>query len=384
MSKTLARHIYMNYFPLGIAKGNAFCNRVTERKQLMGNIKKGQHTIVISPRRYGKSSLILYSLNESQLLYERIDLFVAVSAKTIEEQILNGVKSLLNKVSSVPEQVVAVIKNNIKNLKSKWIVGTDGFKIELIPSNESNTVSVITDSLKMLENVLKKKETSAVFFIDEFQEIGVLANSKGIEGAIRHVAQESEKLRFIFSGSNRHILANMFDDRSRPLYSLCDRITIDRIKEEDYISYINSVANESWGKDLDKLVIDEIFLLTERHPYYMNVLCDKIWSYCEKKPPIFSIAAELWQEYIFQEKSKIAKDLSSLSTSQKKLLIAISKGATRDLTSKATLHELDFSSSAITKSLRLLEEEDYINRNINGDYFLVDPLIKSSLVLFYP
>ncbi len=62
----------------------------------------------------------------------------------------------------------------------------------------------------------------------------------------------------------------MFDDRSRPLYSLCDRIAIDRIKEEDYIAYINRVANKTWGKDLEKSVFDEIFLLTERHPYYMH------------------------------------------------------------------------------------------------------------------
>ena len=68
----------------------------------------------------------------------------------------------------------------------------------------------------------------------------------------------------------------------------------------------------------------------------------------------------------------------------KKLLISISKGATKDFTSKATLHELDFSSSAIIKSLKLLEEEDYIYRNINGEYFLIDPLIKGSLTLFYP
>ena len=374
----------MNYFPLGIAKGDAFCNRVLERKQLIGNIKKGQHTMVISPRRYGKSSLILYSLNESKFLYERVDLFVAVSAKTIEEQILNGVKNLLNKINSVPEQVVGIIKNTIKNLKSKWIVGTDGFKIELIPSQESDSISIITESLQMLENVLKKKEIQAVFFIDEFQEIGVLANSKGLEGAIRHVAQESENLRFIFSGSNRHILANMFDDRSRPLYNLCDRITIDRIKECDYIAYINAISKKTWDKYLDKSVVEKVFLLTERHPYYMNVLCDKIWDYCENMAPTNLDVSQLWQEYIFQEKSKIAKDLSSLNTSQKKLLIAISKGASSDFTSKATLHELGFSSSAIIKSLRLLEEGDYINRNIDGEYFIVDPLIKSSLILFYP
>lgn len=123
-------------------------------------------------------------------------------------------------------------------MKSKWIVGTDGVNIELIPEKGSDPANVIMESLQMLENILKKKGKKAVFFIDEFQEIGVLANSSGIEGAIRHVAQESENLCFVFSGSNRHILANMFDDRSSPLYMLCDRISIDRI------SVIEHVANK--------------------------------------------------------------------------------------------------------------------------------------------
>lgn len=373
----------MNYFPLGIAKGVAFCNRVSERKQLINNIKKSQHTIVISPRRYGKSSLVLYSLHESKLLYERVDLFVAVSAKTIEEQILKGVKSLLNKVNSLPEQVVAVIKSNIKNLKSKWIVGTDGIGIELIPEAGSDSVSVIAESLQMLESVLVKKEIHAVFFIDEFQEIGVLAASKGIEGAIRHVAQESKNVCFIFSGSNRHTLSNMFDDRSRPLYSLCDRITIERIKEEDYVSHIKAVANKTWGKDLEKSVLEELMFLTERHPYYMNVLCDKLWSACDNNSPTRALVAKLWQEYIFQEKSKISKELSALSTSQKKLLIAIASGEKRDFSSKSSLHALDFSSATVVKSLKLLEEEDYVYRTMEGDYFLVDPLIKGSLNMFY-
>src|SRR3990167_10481805 len=298
----------MNYFPLGIAKGFAFCNRVSERKQLLENIKNGKHTIVISPRRYGKSSLVLYTLDESKLLYESVDLFVAISAKTIEEQILKGVKNLLNRATSKPEQALSVIKNYIK----------------------------------------------------------------------------SENLRFIFSGSNRHILSMMFDDRTRPLYSLCDRITIDRIHKKDYGKHINHVAKKRWEKQIDESTLEEIFILTEFHPYYMNVLCNKIWSFCENKVPNKTIIKNLWQEYILQEKSKIAKELGSLNTSQKKILIAISQGITKDLTSKSELHKLNFSSGAIIKSLKLLEEQDYINRDKEGKYFLVDPLIKSSLVLFYP
>lgn len=373
-----------NYFPLGIAKGEAFCNRVEEREKLISNTKKNKHTIVISPRRYGKSSLVLCSLEEMNLPYERVDLFVAVNIKTVEEQILKGVKSLLTKISSVPEQAVGSIKNYIKSLKSKWIVGTDGVSIELIPEKGSDSASVIMESLQMLEKVLNKKSKKAVFFIDEFQEIGVLAQTSGIEGAIRHVAQESENLHFIFSGSNRHILASMFDDRSSPLYMLCDRINIDRINEQDYITYLNKVAKKTWKKNLDPIVIDEIFKYTERHPYYMNVLCDKVWTYSGKTLPTVKVVNIVWEEYILQEESKIAKDLSSLNTSQKKILIAISQGISTDLTSKDTLQKFNLTSAAIVKSLKLLEEQDYVGRYKNGNYFIIDPLINASLLKFYP
>src|ERR1700677_4987683 len=114
MQNTMAKHI--NYFPLGLAKGEAFCNRVSERKQLINNIERNKHTIVISPRRYGKSSLVLYCLDETTLPYERVDLFVAVSAKTIEDQILKGVKNLITKISTTPEQAISFITNYIKKL----------------------------------------------------------------------------------------------------------------------------------------------------------------------------------------------------------------------------------------------------------------------------
>lgn len=375
---------YTNYFPLGIAKGDAFCNRVSERKQLVSNVQKNKHSIVISTRRYGKSSLVLYSLEESKLSYERVDLFVAVSIKTIQDQILKGVKNLITKVSTAPEQAVGFIKNYIKSLKSKWIVGTDGINIELIPEENGDPAIIIMEALKMLENVLSKKGKKAVFFIDEFQEIGVLANTSGIEGAIRHVAQESENLCFIFSGSNRHILANMFDDKSSPLYMLCDRVTIDRIKEKDYIDYLNKIAVKTWKKNLDLSVVDEIFKLTERHPYYMNVLCDKIWTYCEGTLPTVDVVKTGWSDYVQQEESKIAKDLSSLNTSQKKILITIAQGISFDLTSKEILRKFNLTGAAVIKSLKLLEERDYLYKNKNGGYFIVDPLIKSSLKFFYP
>lgn len=373
-----------NYFPLGVAKEEAFCNRVVEREQLINNIEQGKHTLIISPRRYGKSSLVLYCLDEFKLHYDRVDLFVAINAKTIEEQILKGVKNLIAKVSSVPEQAVGFIKQYLKNLKSKWVIGTDGVNIELIPEKESDPANTILEALQMLETVLKKKKVKAVFFIDEFQEIGVLANSSGIEGAIRHVAQECEYLHFIFSGSNRHILANMFDDRSSPLYMLCDRIVLNRISEQDYITHLGRIIDKTTKKPLQEAVISEIFKLTERHPYYMNALCDKLKIGYTADVLIAEEVKERWDDYVLQEESRTARDLSPLNILQKKILIAVSQGAFAELTGKAALHKFGVTSAAVVKSLSLLEEQDYINKNKQGEYSVVDPLIKASLRVFYP
>jgi hypothetical protein len=114
----------------------------------------------------------------------------------------------------------------------------------------------------------------------------------------------------------------------------------------------------------------------------MNVLCDKVWIHCEDNLPTVENVDMAWKEYVLQEESKIAKELSSLNTSQKKILIAVSQGTSKDLTSKETLRKFNLTSAAVVKSLKLLEEQDYLNRNNKGEYFLVDPLIKSSLMLF--
>lgn len=371
-------------FPLGIAKGESFCNRISERKQLLDNVEKNRHTLVTSPRRYGKSSLVLRSLEDIKQPYERVDLFVAVTVQAIEDQILKGVKNLIRKVSTVPEQAVSMIKAYIKTLKSKWIVGTDGVSIELIPEKDSDPASNIMESLQMLENVLRKKKQKAVFFIDEFQEVGVIAQNTGIEGSIRHIAQENENLCFIFSGSNRHILENIFDDRANPLYMLCDRIAIDRISEHEYVTHLNKIAKKTWKKNLESAVLAEIFRLTERHPYYMNALCDRLWTESTASPPAADMVSLLWQDYILQEESKVAKELSGLNTSQKKILLAVASGVSKDLTGKEILHKFNLTSAAVIKSLNLLEKQDYLNRSRQGNYFIVDPLIKAALIYFYP
>jgi len=140
------------------------------------------------------------------------------------------------------------------------------------------------EALLALEHLLNKKNKHTIIFLDEIQEISKLAEGKGIEGAIRHVAQQSKYLSFIFSSSNRHLLQSMFYDSARPLYKLRGRINLERISEADYTKHLLKLSTKRWEKPLSKSALNQLFLLTERHPYYLNNLCRRLWG-SELKTP---------------------------------------------------------------------------------------------------
>lgn len=377
--------MYKDYFPLGIATGNAFCNRVVERQRLVKNIKARQHTLITSPRRYGKTSLVLFVLEKLSIPYAKVDLFVALDAKACEEQLIHGVQHLFSKISTKPERIINLIRDYFAQTKKRWTIGFKGIHLELIPDKDSDSAVNIMDALLALETVLAKKRQRAVLFIDEFQEIGALPSAKALEGAIRHVAQESKYLLLVFSGSNRHLLTYMFDDKSRPLYMLCERIILERINENHYLDFINKIAMKTWGRHFAIETLSEIFRLTERHPYYVNVLCNALWKSHDSKPhpPDAAVVKKIWQEYIYTERTRISRELSNLSFGQRKILTAISFGYTTELTGKTFLLKVGITGPSVINALDGLEERDLVGRNEDGSYFVIDPLMKSSLQFFY-
>lgn len=374
--------LYENYFPRGIALGEAFCNREVERKRLAKNIKNGQHTLLMSPRRYGKTSLVRYVINEMNIPFGEADLFVAIDAKRIEQQILAGIKMVFKATGTSLDQTLKIVSDFFKTRDTKLVVGTQGVSLALLPSQESDPATNIMDALLALENFLAKKKKRAILFLDEIQEIGEVAEGRGIEGAIRHVAQETKYLCFVFSGSNRHLLGQMFYDKNRPLYKLCDRIILERIMEIDYEKHINKLSKKRWKSIWEKSALTTLFELTECHPYYMNNLCLRLWGSALHQLPTSKIIKGIWQTYVKEERADIMQELLTISPGQRKILIELSCGNNTSLTSKDMLRKLNLSGSSVIEALQLLEQKDYVETR-NKSYFMVDPLIKSTLNLHY-
>jgi len=371
------------YFPRGIATDGAFCNREDERKRLACNIRAGQHTLIMSPRRYGKTSLVRYVMKELNIPFGESDFFIAVDAKRIEQSIINGVKMVFNNINTSLEETLRAIRLYFKKHSSTWTIGTQGMSIALIPVSGSDPASNIMEALLALESLLAQKKTRAVLFLDEVQEIGEVAEGKGIEGAIRHVAQQSRYLSIIFSGSSRHLLGQMFFDKTRPLYKLCDKIILERISEADYIKHINKLARRRWGHSaITAVAVSTILSLTECHPYYVNNLCLRLWGSGLIKAPTAENVNECWHTFVKEEQLETARELSSLGIGQRKILIEIASGRRKGFTGKQALTTLNMGSSSVIEALKVLEQKDYIECR-HQTYTIVDPLIKTALNLYF-
>jgi AAA+ ATPase superfamily predicted ATPase len=364
-----------NQFPLGIASKTAFCNRTEETHLLVENIKSGKHTLLMATRRYGKSSLALHALKRAGLPFVEIDFYMARSEKIIESYILNGVIDLIGKALGPVDKLIASIKKYVKVLKPKLDIGAPALKLELSVEIESDPATNIKEALFLLEELLAEKQQQAVLLMNEFQNVGMIAQGSGVEAAIRHVTQKTQYLTIIFSGSNRKLLKSMFEDDTRPLYKLCWKITLGRIATEHYSKHIQKVARNIWEKELTPAALEAIFVNSERHPFYLNKLCDRLLAYYHNTPPTAAAVNKTWQIILEEDKSDAVKEISLLPIGQKKVLLQIAKGATTNISAQNNLLSMQMSSSSVFTALEGLDEKDIIER-LGNRYKIINPIVK--------
>ena len=350
------------YFPLGIASGQAFCNREIETQTLINNIQNGQHTVIISPRRYGKTSLAQHALHLSNIPYCKVDFFIIVDERTIEKLILSSINTLIGEIFGSTEKILAIMQRYVKKLKPTLSVSANGPKIELSPSASEDPSHNILEALLIFENMLREKKQMAVIFFDEFQEISLVEKRHGIEAAIRSVAQESQQLSFIFSGSNRHLLSSMFEDKKRPLYKLCKKIQLERISKQHYYKHLNVLAKRKWKALLPNDTFESIMTFSEYHPYYVNNICEQLWTKSDNLPQPEDVKL-IWNWLIKLEKSEVAEELASLSLNQKKVMVAIANDLVTGLTSKDFLNQSNMASSSVIRAIESLVKKDLIILN---------------------
>ncbi len=361
-------------FPITIATGKAFCNRTKERLQLKQFIRNGRHVVLIAPRRYGKTSLINQTLLELKLPSALLELTLAVNIKDVEQIIIQHVSNLLYSILPRATKSRQVILRLFKWLRPELVLTAGGQKLAFNPDwDKLNPVDTISEVLKKLDEASGLVGKRVVVVMDEFQQLSEMEGYI-VESSIRHAMQYSKYTTYVFSGSHRHMLLDMFNRKSRPFYNSCEIMSLGRIEMKDYKSFIQGAAQEQWGKPLSRKVLDKIFSLTEFHPSYINRLCGYFWLTNEYPSP--ESVDQYWWKLVESKRSELAEDILSLSKNQRKILTHFATFPTTQPGGQDVCKATGLSEASIRQALKVISSKDYIFKTEEGEFKVLDPVMR--------
>lgn len=160
-----------DYFPQGVAHGRSFLGREEEINAPQANILSNHHTLLLAPRRFGKTSLAIHALKTLKLPYAQLDLHLAVSAKSVEKKILQALTELLKECSPKNKQLLQLFQSFFKDNKKKWTLGFKGLLgLEIQPDDSEDAPDNILTGLKLIDHALVKKKKRPFSLLMSFRK----------------------------------------------------------------------------------------------------------------------------------------------------------------------------------------------------------------------
>lgn len=359
-----------------------FTNRDKERKRLIGNFSALVNTVLISPRRWGKSSLVQRAAKESMAVDKNLH-FCFLDGFNIrtEEQFYQALASGVLKISATKLEVLA---ENAKRFLGAFIPKlsfSPGNQNELALSLDWKEVKKHPDTiLELAETIAVEKGWKLVICIDEFQNITTFDNHLAFQKKLRSHWQKHQHVAYCLYGSKRHMLIDVFTSSSMPFYKFGDIIFLDKIHRNDWIPFICNRYAET-QKHINETNAALIAELAEFHPYYVQQLAQQSWLRTETecseeiiREALDGIISQL--SLLFQSKTE------ELSPPQISFLKALLDGVEK-FSSKSILDEYHLGSSAnIVRIKKALENKEIIDI-LTGNITLLDPMYKNWLKTYY-
>ena len=354
----------------GYISADYFCDREIESKQLIREIVNGNNLAIISTRRMGKTGLIQHCFHSKELSKEYYTFFVDIYAtKSLRDFIFSLSKVILESLKPFGKKAVEIFINSVLSLQagiSYDFTGTPSFNIQL---------GDIQNSMATLEEIFKylaKADKPCIVAIDEFQQI-TNYSEKNVEALLRTHIQHCNNAQFIFAGSQRHTMGNMFLSASRPFYQSVSMMHLESIAIEKYIDFVRNhfkKADRTITPETIRIVYEKFDGVTWYVQKTLNVLFafTPVGATCDEsivEPAIASVVDSYrfnYQETLFR-----------LPERQKELLVAIAKeGNAKSITSGEFVKRYSLTSpSSVQTAAKGLLEKDFITL-FNGSYSIYD------------
>jgi AAA+ ATPase superfamily predicted ATPase len=347
-------------FIFGIAtSGDNFTDRKKETERLLLNFQHGVNTVLISPRRWGKTSLVqkvcrLAQSDKLKIVY--LDIFSCRSDKEFYNAFATAI---IKQTSSKFEEWLDNAKLFLSRITPKISIGPDpmtdfSISLEMNPKSED-----IDEILQLPEKIAQKKNCSIVICIDEFQQIAEFSDSKTFQKRLRTVWQLQKNVSYCLFGSKKHLMNELFENKSYPFYKFGDAIYLQKIGTQDWVEYICNRFSVT-GKQISEQLAERICQAVDNHSSYVQQLAWLVWIHTDK------IATEkdfesAYQDIIDQNTPLFEKQTESLTTYQMNFLRAVLDGVHSEFTKQEILNKYQLGTSAnISIVKRALEKKELI------------------------
>lgn len=353
--------------------GENFTDRTKELAEITRDLSSGERLFLISPRRYGKTSLILKALeelkkNDFYIVY--MDLYKATSLQAFLEIYT---RSIATAVETKTDKILKFFKNTLPGLRPTISLQPDGSAsvgIELVPK-VSDVLNFLDQIYDLPQKLAKKKGRNFIIVFDEFQEILNL-DGESMEKTMRACFQHHDRVGYLFAGSKRHILYDMVSNPERAFYKMGRIINLEKLPRLEFIDFLLN-AFKTTGYKIESETLDTLLDLVEDYPYNAQYFCHKLWDEYADTKVIRSEYLEPTLIRILNENAPVYISIwDSLTLHQRRVLQAIARNGGQNILSQEFILENNLgNSSSVQTSIRLLMKRQILDRE-SGIYFLTD------------
>ena len=351
-----------------------FCDRSDETDFLRKQILNGRDVALISPRRIGKSGLIQHFFNQSDIKEQYYTFFVDIYATT----------SFAEFVYLLGKEIYEQLKPQSTHWKERFfqIISSFrvGFKLDPMTGTPSldlglGDIQTPQTTLDEIFSYIEEADRPCIIAIDEFQQIGEYAE-KNIEALLRTKIQKCHRAQFIFAGSKRHMMSNMFNSPSKPFYQSAISMGLEPIPVSIYTDFAKNLFEER-GKHIEREVVEEVWRVFNGYTWFLQMMMNELFALTI---PNGVCAREMIDEarhnVIMSQENSYKDILSQLPPKQKIVLQAIAKeGLAQNITSSKFIKKYNLNSaSSVQAAVKLLLKNDLITQTDIGfrvyDFFL--------------
>lgn len=352
-----------------------FCDRKEESARLTDCIQNQENVVLISPRRMGKSKLIDYCFDKSAIRNSYYTLEADILQTTsLQEfiQVLGCVvyKQLARRSERLFKLFAAILRSLSASFGFDPIQNTPTFDIKL------GDITAPEYTLDEIFTYIEKADKRCIIAIDEFQQITNYAE-KNVEAILRTRIQRCSNANFIFAGSRRRILNEMFLSNKRPFYQSATLIQLDPIPKETYLKFVKKHFDDG-QKNIEKEAVTNVYNIFEGVTYYMQ----RMMHDCFMEVPSHEVCTEamaqkIIQRFVQENDTRLREMMAFISEQQKALLYAVCKeGTARHITSATFVRNHNLKSqSSVQFAIKRLLELDLITEQ-ERQYHISDPLLR--------